>query len=311
MVARAAGAGQPAGMIASLLAMLLQAAAPSVAPRPSPPAATLPSDPLPSDPRPADWIAIPDDEIVVFTLANGGTVSMRLAPAYAPEHVANIRRLVAARWWDKGASVYRVQDNYVAQWGDASETKPLPAGIVARPPAEYQHTGATAVQRLARRDPYAAWAGYSHDGWALAGDARTEWLPHCYGTVGVARDLAPDTGSGAELYAAIGHGPRALDRNIAVVGRIVDGIERLSTLPRGTGELGFYTDAAQRVPIVSARLASELPIAGRPRFQYRRTDNPRFAAWIGTRENRSGPFFTVPAGGVDICAAPPPVRRAP
>ena len=127
--------------------------------------------------------------------------------------------------------------------------------------------------------------------------------------VGVARNLAPDTGSGAELYAAIGHGPRALDRNIAVVGRVIDGIERLSVLPRGTGDLGFYTDERQRVPIISARLASELPAATRPRFDYRRADNPRFAAWIRSRENRSGPFFTVPAGGVDICAAMPPVRR--
>jgi len=52
-----------------------------------------------------------------------------------------------------------------------------------------------------------------------------------------------------------------------------------------------------------------LPAATRPRFDYRRADNPRFAAWISSRENRSGPFFTVPAGGVDVCAAMPPVRR--
>jgi len=283
-------------MLTSILAMLLQAAAPA-------------APPLPSDPLPADWAAVPDDEVVVFTLADGGTVSVRLAPAYAPQHVANVRRLVAARWWDQGTSVYRVQDNYVAQWGDATEKKPLPAGVVASPAAEYRKPGSSAAQRLSRRDPYAAWAGYSRDGWPLAGDATAEWLPHCYGMVGVARNLAPDTGSGAELYAAIGHGPRALDRNIAVVGRVIDGIERLSVLPRGTGDLGFYTDEGQRVPIISARLASELPAATRPRFDYRRADNPRFAAWIRSRENRSGPFFTVPAGGVDICAAMPPVRR--
>ena len=283
-------------MLTSILALLLQAAAPA-------------APPSPSDPLPADWAAVPDDEVVVFTLADGGTVSVRLAPAYAPQHVANVRRLVAARWWDQGTSVYRVQDNYVAQWGDATEKKPLPAGVVASPAAEYWKPGSSAAHRLTRRDPYAAWAGYSRDGWPLAGDATAEWLPHCYGMVGVARNLAPDTGSGAELYAAIGHGPRALDRNIAVVGRVIDGIERLSVLPRGTGDLGFYTDERQRVPIISARLASELPAATRPRFDYRRADNPRFAAWIRSRENRSGPFFTVPAGGVDICAAMPPVRR--
>ena len=51
-------------------------------------------------------------------------------------------------------------------------------------------------------------------------------LAHCYGSVGVGRDLSPDTGTGGELYAVIGQAPRQLDRNIALVGRVVDGIDR-------------------------------------------------------------------------------------
>ena len=270
-----------------------------------------PAPALPSDPLPADWIPIPDDEVLVFRLASGKTVTLRLAPAYAPVHVANIRKLAAARWWDLGTSVYRVQDNYVAQWGDATEKKPLASGVIANPPAEYDHPGPTAVARLGRRDPYAEWAGYSRDGWPLAGNGATEWLPHCYGMVGVARDLAPSTGSGAELYTVIGHSPRALDRNIAIVGRVIDGIEWLSSLPRGTGDLGFYKTAGERTGIVSARFASAMPAAVRPHFQYRATTNARFAAWVASRENRTPPLFTVPAGGADICAALPPVRRAP
>jgi cyclophilin family peptidyl-prolyl cis-trans isomerase len=280
-------------------ALLLAAAAAQAAPAPA----------LPSDPLPTDWVAIPDDELLVFTLANGKAVTVRLAAAAAPVHVANIRALAAAHWWDAGTSVYRLQDNYVAQWGDATEKKPLPGGIVANPAPEYERRGPTAVARLSRRDPYAEWAGYSRDGWPLAGIGAREWLPHCYGMVGVGRDMAPSTGSGAELYAVIGHGPRALDRNIAVVGRVVEGIEWLSSLPRGTGDLGFYKTPAEYSPIVSARLASELPAATRPHFQYRATTNPRFAAWIASRENRAPPFFTVPAGGADICNAMPPVRR--
>ena len=292
------------------LAGLLQAATPAAAtPVPAPSKAA----PAPGDALPEDWVAIPEDELLVFTLRGGGMVTVRLAAPYAPVHVANIRRLAAARWWDAGASVYRVQDNYVAQWGDATEKKPLPPGLVTPPPAEYDRPadGAGVAARLARRDPYAEWAGYSRDGWPLAGSGARQWVPHCYAMVGVARDLAPDTGSGAELYTVIGHAPRALDRNIAIVGRVIDGIERLSVLPRGTGELGFYRTEGERLPIVSARLATDLPAAERPHFQYRRTDTARFRAWIASRENRSGPFFTVPAGGADICAALPPVRRAP
>lgn len=272
---------------------------------------TTPAPPGPADAQAQDWIAIPDDELLVFSLANGRRVVVRLAPQAAPVHVANIRALARAHWWDQGTSVYRVQENYVAQWGDPTEKKPLPPGIVANPPPEYVQNRVAPAQRLSRPDPYAAWAGYSADGWPLAGDATRQWLPHCYAMVGVARDLAPSTGSGAELYTLIGHSPRALDRNIAVVGRVVEGMEALTTLPRGTGDLGFYKTEGERSPIVSARLASDLPAAMRPHFQYRATANPRFAAWVRERENRNNAFFTVPAGGVDICAALPPVRPAP
>ncbi len=293
-------------MLNILLAAAFAQAVAAPAPVPAPTPATLPSDPLP-----ADWVDVPDHELLVFTLANGHAITVRLAAKYAPVHVANIRKLAAAHWWDVGTSVYRLQDNYVAQWGDATEKKALAAGVVANPPAEYSHAGPTAAARLSQRDPYAAWAGYSRDGWSLAGNGATEWLPHCYGMVGVARDLAPSTGSGAELYTVIGHSPRALDRNIAVVGRVIDGIEWLSSLPRGTGDLGFYKTESERTPIVSARLASDRPVVERPHFQYRAADNSRFTAWIESRENRAPPFFTVPAGGADICAALPPVRRTP
>ena len=122
-----------------MLNLLLAAALAQAAPV----AATLPSDPLP-----ADWVAVPDDELLVFTLADGHRFTVRLAPRYAPVHVANIRTLAAAHWWDVGTSVYRLQDNYVAQWGDATEKKPLAADVVANPPAEYSHAGPTIVARL-------------------------------------------------------------------------------------------------------------------------------------------------------------------
>jgi peptidylprolyl isomerase len=285
-------------MLTSLVALALQAA----------PAAA--AAPKPSDPLPADWRAIPADELLVMTLSGERRVVIRLAARYTPVHVANIRKLAGAHWWD-GTSVYRVQDNYVVQWGDASEKKPLPEGVIAQPPAEYVWPRYDAVTRLTRRDPYSRRAGHSADGWPLATNGRVAWIPHCYGMVGVARDLAPSTGSGSELYAVIGHAPRHLDRNIAIVGRVLEGIEHLAALPRGTeGGLGLYKEASQHVAIVSVRLASELAEAERPRFEYRATDNARFAAWVKARENREPPFFEVPAGGADICNAMPPVRRA-
>ena len=109
----------------------------------------------------------------------------------------------------------------------------------------------------------------------------------------------------------IGHSPRHLDRNIAVVGRVIEGMERFSSLQRGTGNLGFYTDRSQDTPIRRARLASQLAPAERPAFQYMDTGSAAFADYLRVRANRKDDFYIRPAGGVDLCNVVVPVRRRP
>lgn len=269
---------------------------------------TAPAPPLPSDPAPADWRPIPDDELMVMTLAGGKRVVIRLAPAYAPEHVANVRRLALAHWWD-ATSVYRVQENWVAQWGDQTEKKPLPAGVTDRPAAEFEIAGFQPAQRMGRADAYSTASGITADGWPIASDGAHAWLTHCYGMVGVARDALPSTGSGAELFTPIGQSARRLDRNYTVVGRIVEGMRYLSGLPRSDAPMGMYATRQEELPIVSVRLASDIPAAQRPHYQYRGVDNPRFAAAIARREHPEPP--TVSLGGASVCDVTLAVRKAP
>lgn len=260
----------------------------------------------------AAWRDIDPGDLLVMELRTGGRVVIQLAPDFAPVHVANIRALAKGGWWS-GAAIYRVQDNYVVQWGNNESSRPLPAGVVAKPPAEYHRAlNGLAVRPLGHPDAYAPGAGFA-GGWPVAYDAKagTANLTHCYGYVGVGRDLSPDTGTGGELYAVIGHAPRHLDRNIAVVGRVIDGIERMSSLPRGTETLGFYKDDSQHVPISSVRLGSEVPAAERPAFQYMDTQSASFAAYLEARANRKDDFFIRPAGGIDVCNVNVPVRRKP
>lgn len=258
------------------------------------------------------WKTIPVEDLLVMQLANGARVVIQLAPEFAPVHVANIRALARASWWDK-AAIYRVQDNYVVQWGKNESEDPLPAGVVALPPAEYHRAlEGLDIHPLGYPDAYAPNAGYAL-GWPVGYDMKggTANLAHCYAFVGVGRGLSPDTGTGGELYAVIGHAPRHLDRNIAVVGRVISGIESLSSLPRGTEALGFYKERSQDVPIAWIRLASEMTPADRPSFQYLDTGSGDFAAYVRARANRKDDFFIRPAGGADLCNAPVPVRQAP
>ena len=259
------------------------------------------------------WRPIPADDLLVLDLADKrGRVVVQLAPGFAPVHVANIRALARAGFWD-GATVYRVQENYVVQWGNNDSEKPWPKGVTAKPPAEYTRPlKGLRITPLGSPDPYAPGAGFA-GGWPIAYSPRAGWanLAHCYASVGAGRDLSPDTGTGGELYAAIGHGPRQLDRVIAVVGRVVAGLENMTILPRGTEALGFYKDKAQHVPIASIRLASAMPAAERPMFEYMDTNSATFARYLKVRANRRDDFYIRPAGGVDLCNVSVPVRRKP
>ena len=267
-------------------------------------------------------------------------VVIQLMPApFSQGWVGNIRTLARTEWYD-GTAVNRVQDNYVVQWGDPNydnpeaggEAKAVPANLAAVPENEYSarldepaiakirtyfETTASRVApsdptTLYRADPYAR-AHAFFDGWpiAMTDDEPVAWPVHCYGMVGVGRGYSPDTGSGAELYTVIGHAPRHLDRNIALVGRVVEGMEHLSSLPRGSGALGFYTaeEADKRTPIVSVHVASDLPDSERPAFEYLSTEGETFTRYAEARANRRDPFFIHPAGGADICNIPVPVRR--
>ena len=125
------------------------------------------------------------------------------------------------------------------------------------------------------------------------------------------RDVPPNSGNGSALYAIIGQAPRRLDHNLAVAGRVLQGMQYLSALPRGTGPLGFQEDPADYVPIRAVRLASEVPAAERSRLQVLRTDTPLFAELVEARRNRRDDWYVRPAGHIDLCNVPVPVREVP
>lgn len=303
---------------ALLVSATLALAAPSQAqdaPEPPTPASIVAAAPA------EDWRAIDPADLMVMTLApdrdgNPREVVIQLMPPpFSQGWVENIRTLARAHWWD-GTTVYRVVDNWVAQWGDGEDdedkAKPLPEGLTDTDAMPYTAGGVhRVIDKLGSgllNDPYAP-SSLFLGGWPIATDAmRIEaWPVHCYASVGVARDLSPDTGTGAELYAVIGHAPRQLDRNIAVVGRAIEGIEHLATLPRGKGEAGVYDDPALRVPILSVRLGDELPTP--LRFEYLGSDTASFAEYVRVRANRNDAFYKVPAGGIDVCNVQVPIRR--
>ncbi len=243
-----------------------------------------------------------------------GRVVIELAPGFAPNHVANIKALAQGGFWD-GTSIYRSQDNFVVQFGDADADDPakarhFPANAKDKLPAEFtRDSTGVAFDRLPDVDGWAPQVGFA-DGFPVARDPASGkmWMTHCYGIVGAGRNNAPDSSTGAELYVVIGQAPRALDRNLTLVGRVVKGMELLSAIPRGPDPMGFYEKAEQRTPIVSIKLASDVPAAERTPLQLLRTDTQAFRDATEARRNRVDDFYQVPAGHIDLCNVPLPTR---
>ena len=258
------------------------------------------------------WTEIPADDLMVMDV-DGNEVIIQLNPAFAPTHVANVKTFARTGYWD-GATVYRVVDNWVTQWGNGgnpayeNEDKPLPEGAVDNPPADYYRPGAKVnVTPLGSSDSYSSMAGWDN-GWPVAvHDDGTVSPTYCYGYVGVARSADPDTGSGSELFTMIGTPGRRLDRNYALIGRVVHGMEHLSSLTRGTDTMGVYAEGQQQVPINSVKMMSDLPEAERTRAEVMKEGSASFAEYVYLTSHNF--HYGRPTSGSDICSVRVPIRK--
>ena len=257
--------------------------------------------------RPADWRA-PDPENTLYLDLDGGRVVIELAPLFAPRHVDNIRKLAREGYYD-GLGIIRVQDNFVVQWGDAAGTKPLGSATKTLAAEFTRPAAGLTFTVLPDPDTYAAETGFvSGFPAAREGVNGSAWLAHCYGMVGAGRDNDADSGGGTELYVVTGHAPRQLDRNITVVGRVVQGMELLAALPRGPAPMGFYEDPAEGEHIRKVRVAADVPAEQRAHLELLRTDTQAFQDLVEARRNRSEEWYKFQVGRIDVCNVPLPVR---
>ena len=234
-----------------------------------------------------------------------------LAPDFAPNHVLALNELLTKGFFN-GRDIVRSQDNYVVQWGDgaAATAQGLTGGRMA---AEFDRAyGAEFTPfELKDGDVYAPKVGFWRN-WPVAWDpkAKRYWLPHCYGMVGAGRDEAADSGGPAELYAVNGHSPRALDRNVTLLGRVVDGMDHFATLPRGSEAMGFYASGQTKPKIIKADLGSTLPATEQVSLEALRTDHAIYAEVLESRRNRRDSWTKFKAGKLELCNAPLPVRSS-
>jgi len=264
--------------------------------------------------QPGDWRLLNPEDTLVMDVS-GKQVVIELAPRFAPRHVDNIRRLARNGYYSRSAIV-RVQDNYVTQWADPNDEDParaLPLGDArAELPAEFAISlRGLAIDRLKDPDGWAPVTGWL-DGMPVAADPAIDkaWIAHCYGVIGSARGNAPDNSNATSLYAIIGQSPRRLDRNITVVGRVVQGMDALSALPRGPAPMGFYEQPAQRIALGRVQLMADMAPAERPALEVLRTETATWTALVEATRNPPAAWFAFRPGHTNICNRGIPVRPA-
>ena len=278
------------------------------------------------------WLPIPLTDLMVLTLPDAADGSKRqaviqLLPAnLSGGHVRNVRTFARTRWWD-GTKIYRVARDFVTQFGGNPDAKKLPKGLETVPESEYYHA-ALGVKRDADIAALKAAVDYSNQyqgteirplmkmiyentgaqivgfggGWPIGSktvDGELRYYPlTCRGSLSPAHYDPPDAGTGAEMSVITGEAARSLDTTFGMVGRVIDGLEHLQNLPLGTDPGGFYADKSEYTEIESIRLASELPLADQPAYEYLASYSPALLQYIEAH-----------GGYGNICTVPVPIRK--
>ncbi|MGH6872385.1 MAG: peptidylprolyl isomerase [Rhizomicrobium sp.] len=266
---------------------------------------------------PAEAFRSVDPDNLVLIDTKYGQVAVELAPAFAPQHVARLKKLIRAHFYD-GQTFYRVIDGFVAQGGigeDTASTKDTTKKDAARDKqwpklkAEFDRPFGDDVTftPLGNPDLFAPEVGHV-DGFPVGRDPADKrmWIIHCPGTFAFARNNDDDSAT-TEFYIVIGEAPRRLDRNLTAFGRVLSGMQYLQKLERGDPDVesGVIQDVSRRDPILRMRLASDMPQAGRPAYRVLRTESPSFAGIKDKRRHPAPEFYhRPPLANLDICAVP-------
>tara|TARA_R110000822_G_scaffold206399_3_gene342798 strand:+ start:568 stop:1479 length:912 start_codon:yes stop_codon:yes gene_type:complete len=283
-------------------------------PQPAPSEAPAPETP---------WREVAADNLVILRTRTGEVV-IELAPEVAPQHVAQFREAVRANLYN-GEYFYRVIDGHVAQAG--LEFEHLLEDWAELPLEAERAVDPDGFVPLGNEDLFASQVGH-RDGFAVGRERGQEWLLHCPGALGMARNAPPDSSS-TEFFIPIGQ-RRYLDRNYTIFGRVISGMAHINRLervePAGEDEIAAFTDpdtseqafaaraqALSANEILSIGLAADMPEDLRPRWEVMATPGTEWEDLKTSKRDYSiyDAFVVTPPKRVDICTLPVPARALP
>ncbi|HEX8569145.1 MAG TPA: peptidylprolyl isomerase [Caulobacteraceae bacterium] len=269
--------------LALATAVLMTGACAATAQTPRPAAA-------PAQPAAAEW-RTPDPENVLVIDTTKGRIFVEMAPEAAPEHVARIKQLARAKFYD-GVVFHRVIDWFMSQTGD-----PLGTGEGQSPypdlKAEFTFRRGPELPVTIAASPSGQQLGFLRSlPIATQPDALMEktqdkkvaaWGLYCPGVAGMAR--GEEEASANSQFFLMRHPYPSLEKRYTVWGRVISGLEVVRAIK--TGEPVVDPDR-----MTSVRVLADVPEAERPRVQVLDTRSPAFAATIERERRRRGADFS-------------------
>ena len=161
-----------------------------------------------------------DPENTVYLDLKDGRVVIQLRPELAPKTVAQFKTLVRQGFYNN-TPFHRVIDGFMAQGGDPTGTG----------------TGGSKLPNVP-----AEFSKYSH---------------FLTGTVGMARSQDPNSGN-SQFFICFQPAP-SLDAKYTIFGRVVEGMQYVRDIKRGSGSMGLVTDPDR---LIKAQIAADVKPEG-------------------------------------------------
>jgi peptidylprolyl isomerase len=251
-----------------------------------------PVPPPPGQPTAADW-RTPDPENVLVIDTNKGRIYVEMLPEVAPAHVARVRELARAGFYD-GRSFFRVIDAFMAQTGDPQDNgqggsdKPdliqeflfrlgPDMGFVQVADQNVSQTGFIKTLPVMTQSPMLA---------AMTADGKiSAWALYCPGVAAMARAESPDSAN--SQFFLMRQAYPSLEKRYTAWGRVISGLEVVRAI-----KVGEPVEAPQD-KMDKVRILADMPAGERPKVV--RTIDPKSAWFKAEVENvrgRLGADFT-------------------
>jgi peptidylprolyl isomerase len=248
------------------------------------------------------WWTELDPEFTLYVYVPDGRLVIALSQDLARNHVRRIKSLARERYYD-GFPFVRVIPGFVSQASDPAEFENVqiekkPYTSVSETIAgQFDEPFTVEMPFVAIREPdeFQEQQGFLNGFPVIKSLAENKiWITTCPLSVGMPRDLSPDSGTTGFWIAHKSN--QYNDRVHTVFGRLIDGRDHAMLMPRASAD-----DPSTWTVIDSVRVAADLPRSLQTPYRIMDTSSERFLEHLALMRNHPDTWFLGKPVRLDNC----------